>query len=352
MKHFSYKQMPVKRAWCLLSVMLLCACAATAQDKRPTNADGTIVEQVPCAPRTDSYAQFMKSYEPFYTEEVEAAKRQGIAMQPFDKLKPRLASKEEFERRKMYAGMECRRIKYMSDNLKVVAHIWKPQNTDGKKLPLIIYNRGGNREFGKNADWMRSGFYTYVSQGFVVIASQYRGNDGGEGREEFGGADVKDVMNLIPLAKSLGYVDMNNVFLLGGSRGGMMTYLALKDGFPANAAAVVGGVTDLASNGARRPEMMNQFRELMPDFDKRREEHLQARSAVRWAERINVPVLILHGGADWRVETNQALTFAQRLQQLGKNYELIIYAKDDHGLSFNRTNSDDRIVEWFKEYMK
>lgn len=343
----------MKRAWSLLPVIVLCACGVVvAQDKRLTATDGAIVEQSSCAARTDTYEQFMKSYEPFYTEEVEAAKRQGIVMQPFDKLKPRLASKEEFERRKIYAGMECQRIKYMSDGLKVVGHIWKPKNTDGKKLPLIIYNRGGNREFGKNADWMRAGFYTYVSQGFVVIASQYRGNDGGEGREEFGGADVRDVMNLIPLAKSLGYVDMNNLFLLGGSRGGMMTYLALKDGIPVNAAAVVGGVTDLAANGVRRPEMMNQFRELMPDFERRREEHLQARSAVRWAERINVPVLILHGGADWRVETNQALAFAQKLQQLGKTYELIIYAKDDHGLSFNRTNSDDKIIEWFKEHKK
>jgi hypothetical protein len=38
----------------------------------------------------------------------------------------------------------------------------------------------------------------------VVVASQYRGNGGGEGHEEFGGAEVHDILNLIPLAKSLG----------------------------------------------------------------------------------------------------------------------------------------------------
>src|SRR4029453_3397699 len=45
--------------------------------------------------------------------------------------------------------------------------------------------------------------------------SAYRGNDGGEGREEYGGVDVRDVLNLIPLARALGYIDMHNVFMLG-----------------------------------------------------------------------------------------------------------------------------------------
>ena len=34
--------------------------------------------------------------------------------------------------------------------------------------------------------------------------------------------------NLVPLAKSLGYIDMNNLFLFGWSRGGMMSLIALQ----------------------------------------------------------------------------------------------------------------------------
>jgi len=47
---------------------------------------------------------------------------------------------------------------------------------------------------------------------------------------------------------------MNNVFLFGNSRGGMMTYLALKSGLWANAAAVMSGVTDLAGNAEDHPD--------------------------------------------------------------------------------------------------
>ena len=41
----------------------------------------------------------------------------------------------------------------------------------------------------------------------MVVASQYRGNAGGEGKEEFGGKDVNDVLNLLPLLESLPKAD-------------------------------------------------------------------------------------------------------------------------------------------------
>lgn len=65
----------------------------------------------------------------------------------------------------------------------------------------MIFNRGGNRERSKLTPWMADGFYEFVSREFVVIASQYRGVDGGEGSDEYGGGDVHDVLNLVPLAR-------------------------------------------------------------------------------------------------------------------------------------------------------
>ena len=278
----------MKKSWPLLAAVCVFRWACDAAAQSSASQDGDIIEQTVCAANADTYEQFLQSFERTYTGEVEAAAQHGIAMQPFARLKAQIPTKEEFERRKAYTGFECRRISYLSDGLKVVGYIWKPKDTNGKRLPLIIYNRGGNREFGKLTPWQQSGFYDFVSNGFVVVASQYRGNDGGEGREEFGGADVADVLNLIPLARSLGYVDMNNVFMLGASRGGMMTYLALKKGAPVNAAAVVGGLVDLKADAASRPEMIKEvYAELMPDFEKRGEEHFRDRSVLEWAKEID-----------------------------------------------------------------
>ena len=336
-----------------IAFLLLLACHAVAQEK--AQPDGKIIEQTPCAPGpVVTYEQYVEGRKRRFAEEVEFARREGFRMEMPKDLTPLLLTEEEFAKRRAYAGFECLQIKYVSDGLRVVGFIWKPKETSGRKLPLIIYNRGGNREFGKLMPWMQSGFYEYLASGFVVIASQYRGNDGGEGKEEFGGAEVRDVLNLVPLAKSLGYVDTNNLFMLGWSRGGMMTLLALKNNVPVNAAAVGGALADMTLQSEERPAMVEGvYKQLIPDFDKRGEEARRERSAVYWPERVNVPLLILQGGADWRVNAKtNALALAQRLQELGKTYELIIYAGDDHGLSFNAADSDRRIIAWFKRHLK
>ena len=334
-----------------LVVLFLYAPAVFAQsDVRP---DGAIIQQAPCAANEiGTYDQYLQSSTRAFADEIELAKRAGFHMEMPANLTAHLLNQQEFEREKEYAGFECRRITYLSDGLKVAGFIWKPKNTEGKKLPLIIINHGGNGDLGKLTPWTQFGYYRYVSSGFVVVGSQYRGTDGSEGHDEFGGADLHDVMNLIPVARSLGYVDMNNVFMLGASRGGLMTYLALRNNVPVNAAAVISGMSDLISSNKERTTMLNVYKRLIPDFEKRGDESLRERSALYWADKINAPLLLLHGTADWRVNPSQVLALAQKLQESGKAYQLIVYANDDHGVPLNRDDADRRIVEWFRMHMK
>lgn len=244
-------------------------------------------------------------------------------------------------------AIHCYRIKYSSDDLKVVGFIVLPPK-QLKKHKVLIYNRGGNREFGKITQKNLKYLSYLASKGYVVLASQYRGNDGGGGKEEFGGEDINDVLNLIQIAKSLSFVDPSKIVMLGYSRGGMMSYLAIKNGADIKAAAVVGGVTDLIENGKDRPEMASLFRELIgSDRDKWRE-----RSAVYWADQINVPVLILHGAEDWRVDVSQAKMLASKLDQAGKVHKLIIYPDGDHGLNTHRPQRNEEIFSWFSSYTK
>jgi dipeptidyl aminopeptidase/acylaminoacyl peptidase len=49
---------------------------------------------------------------------------------------------------------------------------------------------------------------------------------------------------------------------------------------------------------------------------------------------------------------NQALGLANKLQTLGKTYELHVYAEDDHSLSIHHLDRDQKVVLWFKRYMK
>lgn len=193
-------------------------------------------------------------------------------------------------------------------------------------------------------------FHRLASEGFIILAPMYRQSDGGEGKDEMGGADVNDLMNVLPLAKSLGFVDVNNLFMYGESRGGMMTYLAIKKDFPINAAAVFGAFTDLEPLlGTIPPAMLKQF---WPDFDTRKHEIIKARSAVYWPEQLDVPLLIMHGGRDRGLSASQSLALAEQLQKLGRTYELIVYAEDNHYLNRNQDDRDRRAVAWFKRHIK
>jgi dipeptidyl aminopeptidase/acylaminoacyl peptidase len=243
--------------------------------------------------------------------------------------------------------VECYKIKYLSDGLKVVAFILKPKG-EGSKFPVMIYNRGGNREFGKITKKTLTYISYLSSNNYVVLASQYRGNDGGQGREEFGGKDVNDVLNLIKMAKSLPFIDLTRIVMLGFSRGGMMTCLAIKHGAEIKAAAVVGGVTDLGQLYNDRDEgMKNVIRELVGINKKEWVE----RSAYYWAENIDVPILILHGEDDWRVKVSQAKKLAERLKELGKVHELVVFPEGDHGLNSHRAERNQKIFDWFERYL-
>ena len=344
----------LRAAAALLATATILAPAHVARAQAGHPADGTIVEESACPPRPrQSYEQYVAATIAAYRRQVDAARQPDSTVRMPADSTSLVLGRAEFEMREGYDGIDCRRIRYMSDGLRVVGYVWRPRESAGKQLPLVIFNRGGNRERSQLTPWMAGGFYDFVSSGFVVIASQYRGVDGGEGTEEYGGADVRDVLNLVAVARSLGIVDMRNVFVFGNSRGGMMTYLALKHGLPANAAAVTSGVTDLFGNAADHPELVTTIYEpLIPGFGSRRAEVMEERSAVRWAERIGVPLLLLHGTADAQISATRALEFAQRLQSLGKTYELVMYANDGHGLPMNRRDADRRVIEWFRKHIR
>jgi len=247
-------------------------------------------------------------------------------------------------------------IVYISDGLRVAGHIITPK-TPGPH-PCVIYNRGGNREFGANAPLrVALRLARFASWGYVVVASQYRGNGGGtEGIEEFGGAEVADVLNLIPLLESLDrQADASRIGMIGFSRGGLMTYLALAGTDRLRAAAIVAGVTDSRFTIEDRPDMETfVYAELIPDYWNVKEEALTARSPIEWPERLcpTTPILLLHGTADWRVHPTESMRMAEALFELRRPYRFIMYEGADHGLSEFRTEAYGEIRHWLDRYVR
>ena len=319
--------------------------------------DGTIVKQEACPARKFEYEDFVQLQRTDYEEEMQSEPQSpakiGVSMPSLQDYLKALPDRATVEKRKAHHGYECLKVTYLSDGLNVIGFIFKPVDSKGKKLPVVIFNRGGEGDNGKvTANRIFLWQYEFLEQGFVILAAQLRGVDGGEGQDEFGGRDLDDVLNLIPLAQSLDYVDTKNVFMYGVSRGGTMTYLAIKKGASINAAAVHAGPTDLTDQLRLRPDFSKVYEEYIPDYKTNPSEALSQRSAIDWPDKINTPVLLLHGTADWRVSPNDALRLAMKLQQLHKTYALQIYANDVHALTMHNDEVHLRIIEWFRQYMK
>jgi len=92
-----------------------------------------------------------------------------------------------------------------------VGYLVRPRDLASRRFPVIIFNRGGFLDRGNIESFNLVDFNRLSEEGFVVLASQYRGNDGGEGREELGGTDLDDVSNLLATARSLPYTDATNI---------------------------------------------------------------------------------------------------------------------------------------------
>ena len=241
--------------------------------------------------------------------------------------------------------VEIASIAYRSDGLRIAGYILNPARVD-RKLPAMIYNRGGNRHFGAVGDRTLSFLEEFARSGYVVLASQYRGGPGSEGRDERGGADVNDVLNLVKLASSLDRVDGGRLFMYGQSRGGMMTYIALRGRRDIRAAVVAAGVSDVRMSLRDRPDLRPVIRRLS-GVDER---SLSERSAVDWADEIDVPLLLLHGDLDRKVGVEQSRIMASKLKSAGKRVRLEVFPGENHGFTGSRDEVRRSAIAWFEEH--
>lgn len=245
---------------------------------------------------------------------------------------------------------ETYKILYQSDEYTVTGFVIKPENIQ-EKAPVLLFNRGGNRDYMAINDNALKYLSFWADKGFVVLASQYRGNDGGEGIEDFGGEDVNDVLNLAKAAKELNYADTNNMVMLGASRGGLMTYQSIKQGINIKAAATIGGISNLFEFYSNREQSLkNVLTELVGDPEVKHEEY-RKRSAIYWTEKLNVPLLIMHGSNDSKVSIDQARNLRDKLKDNDKEYKFVEYPGGNHGLTTHFDEYTTETLNWFNKYL-
>ncbi|PJF35342.1 MAG: hypothetical protein CUN49_11055 [Candidatus Thermofonsia Clade 1 bacterium] len=240
------------------------------------------------------------------------------------------------------------RITYFSDGLRINGFLTEPRREG--TFPALIYNRGGNRDVGALRGYE---FIPFAEAGFVVVASQYRGGGGSEGFDNLGGADVNDVLNLIPLLQSRPNVDMSRIAMFGSSRGALMTYIALRRlGGTIAVAATTSGLADLFMWARERPDLEGgAYLELVGANTRTNPAAFRERSATYWAAEIVTPLLLVHGDADTEVSVEQSRALFKRMRAVGRTVELTIIPGGNHGLE-NFEGGIPSVLRWFARYLQ
>lgn len=188
---------------------------------------------------------------------------------------------------------------------------------------IVVYLRGGKGQVGR----VRLGrLLQFTNDTTLGFAPYYRGNNGSQGQDAFGGADLQDVIAGVTLLKEM-YPGVP-VHLIGFSRGGiqgLLTFQAVK----ATSYIIWGGVSDVRLMYEERVDLRGMLRRMV-GHPKKQPAAYDARDALRLIDHSAPPILIVHGGLDEQVGIHQAYHLATHLENQQARYDTFYQMSEGH----------------------
>ncbi|OIJ17953.1 hypothetical protein BKP45_20575 [Anaerobacillus alkalidiazotrophicus] len=195
------------------------------------------------------------------------------------------------------------------------------------KIPALLYCRGGIGNHGKvKMEWLEQ----FASHGYIVFAPTYRGNEGSQGRDEFGGSDRFDTIEAFHLLRTLPFIDKKQISIMGFSRGAInatQTAIAIPD---TNKLILWSGVASLASIYKERVELRRMLKRVIGTSPQKELEPYHSRSPIMMTKQIHCPTLIIHGTNDHQVPFHHGEELFERLLQHKKDVSFHRYHSLDH----------------------
>ncbi len=257
-------------------------------------------------------------------------------------------------------------VRYQArDGLEIEGVLVYPLNyVEGRRYPTIMYVHGGPESHESNG-WLTS--YTRPGQvaaarGFAVFYPNYRGSTGRGvafskmGQADAAGKEFDDLVDGVDHLIDLGITDPGAVGVTGGSYGGYASAWCAtfySERFAASVMFV--GISDNVSKVGTTdiPEEMflvHHRKRLWEDWD-----YFLERSPIRFVERHETPILILHGKNDPRVHPSQSLELHRHLKTLGQApVRLVLYEGEGHGnrKAAARLDYHLRMLRWMEHFLQ
>jgi dipeptidyl aminopeptidase/acylaminoacyl peptidase len=243
-----------------------------------------------------------------------------------------------------------------TDDLRIQGWIVKPPDFDpAVQYPLILQIHGGpHAMYNVGFSFSRQ---EHAANGYVVLYTNPRGSTGygsafGNAiKRAYPGKDFDDLMNGVDEVISRGYIDESNMFVFGGSGGGVLTawivghtdrFAAASSNYPVIDWLSFVGTTD----GASWYRNFDNFPWEDPS------EHLQ-RSPLMYAGNVTTPTLLMTGVNDLRTPISQTEEFYMALKVQQVPTVMLRFNGEWHGTSSKPSNfmrSQLYMRSWFQKY--
>ena len=220
------------------------------------------------------------------------------------------------------------------DGLKIQGWLVKPVDfKPGKKYPMVLWIHGGPWSMYKAAfDWS---FQNFAANGYAVLYTNPRGSTGyGQQfvngiQHSYPGKDYDDLMAGVDAAITKGFIDENNLFVCGGSGGGVLTAWIVGHTNRFAAAVSMRPVINWHSfvGNTDNPTWYRQFKKY-PWEDPM---EYAARSPLTYVANVTTPTMVMTGEADLRTPIRQSEEFYRALKMLKKKTLLVRMPEEYHG---------------------
>ena len=237
-------------------------------------------------------------------------------------------------------------------------YITPPDFDPTKKYPLILEIHGGpHLAYGP---YFSAELQMMAAEGYVVFYDNHRGSlSYGEdfalllqykySSEE----DFADHMSGIDALIEKGFIDSNNLFIAGGSAGGIAAAYAvgLTDRF--NAAVAAKPVINWVSKTLTADSMVGQIYHQFPGPPWEHLDHYWKRSPLSLVGNVTTPTMLLTGESDRRTPMSETEQFYQALRLKGVESVMIRMPGASHGIASRPSrliSKVDHILAWFERY--
>ncbi|MGH9755948.1 MAG: prolyl oligopeptidase family serine peptidase, partial [Blastocatellia bacterium] len=243
------------------------------------------------------------------------------------------------------------------DGWKAQGWLIKPANFEpGKKYPMVLWIHGGPWSMYSVAwNWA---FQNFAANGYAVLYTNPRGSTG-YGQDfvngiqySYPGKDYDDLMAGVDAALAKGFIDEKNLFVCGGSGGGVLT------------AWIVGHTDRFAAAVSMRPVInwhsfvgTTDGPNWYYQFQKRPWEdpmEFAARSPLNYVANVKTPTMVMTGEADLRTPMSQSEEYYRALKMLKKETLLVRMPDEFHGWRrpSHQLAQQLYLMAWFEKHMR